>query len=139
MRTFVIIKPDAIYHKLIGKIISRFEYADFKIKRIEMLQKDSTWFGQMYSHLTGDVYVKMQNFMLGAPLIGIIFEGPDAVAQVRQMIGCTDSFQAALGTIRGDFGRHPIRFNCVHASDNGAAVTKEIALFFGDNNDQSSC
>ncbi len=133
MRTFILLKPDSIHYKLIGAIISRFEDADFEIKRIEMLQKDNIWFDSMYSHLTGDVQRDMRAFMLGEPLLGIILEGLDAVERVRKMIGCTDSFRADLGTIRGDFGRHPILFNCIHGSDSEETVAREIRLFFGDN------
>lgn len=132
MHTFVIIKPDSTKRGLIGRIISRFEDADFEIFSMRILQKDKTWFFRMYGHLSGSVYRDMENFMLSQPIVGIILKGRDAVNRARKMIGCTDSSETDPGTIRGDFGSHPIRFNCVHASDSKEAVTKEILLFFGD-------
>lgn len=129
-RTLIIIKPDAIKRKLIGKIISRLEDADLKITRMEMKQKNSEWFEEMYPHLEGEVYQKMREFITYTPLIGIVLEGPYAVERIRRMIGNTSSVLAAPGTIRGDFGSHPIRYNCVHASDSVDEVEKEIALFF---------
>lgn len=134
MRTFIIIKPDAIHRGLIGKIISRFEDACFEISGIRLLHQDKAWFAAMYPHLK-DTFVRlpMQDFMLSRPLVGIVLNGYDAVTRVRLMVGRTDSTQAKPGTIRGDYGNSPIRFNCVHASDSQEAVSQEIALFFGDN------
>ena len=47
------------------------------------------------------------------------------------MVGSTDSFLAEPGTLRGDFGSNPIRYNIVHAADSYDAVEREIELFFG--------
>jgi nucleoside-diphosphate kinase len=135
MKTFVIIKPDAIGRGLIGKIISRFEDAGLTIRDIKLTRKSTGWFDRMYPHLNGNVRSNMYTFMLHTPLIGIVLSGHDAIKRVRRMVGVTDSTVAAIGTIRGDFGCHPIRYNCIHASDSTAAGIQEIDLFFGDNND----
>lgn len=132
MKTFVIIKPDAVHKGLIGKIITRFEDAKFAIKRIEMCVQNDYWFNEMYNHLSGDVYDNTKIFMLSRPLIGLILEGHDTIKRVRLMVGNTNSSIAAPGTIRSDYGSYPTRFNCVHASDCVFAVGKEVRLFFGD-------
>jgi nucleoside-diphosphate kinase len=131
MKTFVIIKPDAIERGLIGRIISRFEDADFQITRMSMRMKNGLWFDRMYSHLEGTVFTRMRNFMIHCDLIGIVLEGERVIARVRSIIGCTDSVRATPGTIRGDFGSSlEIRYNCVHASDSEENATREIELFW---------
>lgn len=133
-QTLVIIKPDAIEKGIVGKIITRFERKGFLIKRIGSRQKNATWCRSMYSHLyrRPDIFVPLCKFMTIQPIIGIILEGPFIVETVRRMIGETDSRAADPGTIRGDYGTFPIRFNCVHASDNSEKAKYEIELFFND-------
>jgi len=131
-KTLVIIKPDAINRGLIGRIISRFEDKDFKIKRIESRFKNAAWCKLMYSHLPQNTFLDQCCFMCTNILIGIKLEGPHAVQTVRRMVGCTDSTEALSGTIRGDFGTLPIRYNCVHASDSIENAERELELFFND-------
>ena len=131
-KTFVIIKPDAISRGLIGKIISRFEDKQLEIVAIEMKQQDYTWCQLHYQHILGPIYVNLEEFMLSGPLIGIVFKGPDVIRTVKIMVGSTDGLLAEPGTIRGDYGTHPIRYNIVHAADSYEAALREIYLFFGD-------
>ena len=131
-KTFVIIKPDAITRGLIGKIISRFEDKCLEIVAIEMKQQDETWCRPHYQHIFGPIYIELEEFMLNAPLIGIVLTGPDVIETVRTMVGSTDSLLAEPGTIRGDFGTAPVRYNVVHAAHSNKAVEREIKLFFGE-------
>jgi len=132
-KTLVIIKPDAIRRGLIGRIISRFEDKDFIIKRIESRTKSITWCKLMYPHLIEmATFNKLSTFMTANPLIGIELEGYNIVKVIRKMLGCTNSMDADPGTIRGDFGLWPIRYNCVHASDSIENAGRELELFFND-------
>ncbi len=134
-QTFIIIKPDAIDRSIVGRIISRFEDKFFDIIRVESRQKNLSWMKLFYSHVYNsdrDIFWKLCDFMADTMLIGIILEGPDAINTVRKMVGSTNSLSADPGTIRGDFGSYPIRYNCVHASDSVESARKEIALFFND-------
>ncbi len=137
MKTFVILKPDAIYRCLVGKILSQFEQVGMRIFRIEKRHKDEKWFNRQYYHLIGKLhpaYLKnMAAFMVDQPLIGVILLGD--IAKVRLMIGATNCLEAAPGTIRGDFGRNSDYENLIHASDSEEAVNKEIQLFFRSDND----
>jgi nucleoside-diphosphate kinase len=45
------------------------------------------------------------------------------------MIGCTKSFEAAPGTIRGDFGLG-LTDNIIHASDSSESFIKESQVIF---------
>jgi nucleoside-diphosphate kinase len=70
------------------------------------------------------------------PLIVMVLQGPNVVYKCRGMIGDTQPIFAAAGTIRGDFssaayGNFAIR-NLIHASDSLESATKEIEIWFGD-------
>ena len=132
-KTFVIIKPDAICRGLIGKIISRFEDKRLEIVAIEMKQKDKTWCQLHYAHITGAIYISLEEFMLSSPLIGIVLKGPDVTSTVQKMVGETNSLSAVPGTIRGDYGSRPVRYNVVHAAHSHKITEHEIKLFFGEN------
>jgi nucleoside-diphosphate kinase len=129
-QTFIILKPDCIERGLIGKIINRFEDKFLRIIRMEMRWKNSDWCKKHYGHLENEVYKDQEEFMLCAPTIGIVLMGPDAVSVVRWMVGCTDSNEATPGTIRGQYGTNPVRYNLVHASDSIEAAEDEIEWYF---------
>ena len=131
-KTFVIIKPDTISRGLIGRIISRFEDKFLEIIAIELKQKDETWCQLHYQHMLGPIYADLEEFMLSGPLIGIVLKGHNAIRTVKYMVGLTDSLRAEPGTIRGDYGTHPIRYNIVHTADSYEAVWRETNLFFGE-------
>ncbi len=138
MKTFIILKPDAVFRGLVGKILSRFEQAGMKIFRMEMRFKNQTWFKQHYhnlivSSLKCDYLEDMASFMVNNPLIGVVSDGD--IDKMRLMVGATNCFKAAPGTIRGDFGRINKYCNLVHASDSKEAVDREIELFFRRDND----
>ena len=42
--------------------------------------------------------------MSSGPIVAMVWEGKDIIAQSRKMIGTTNPIQAAPGTIRGDYG-----------------------------------
>ena len=133
MKTFIILKPDAIYRGLVGEILLRFERLNMHIQRIEKQYKDKVWFRQHYSHLLGldpDYLEPMEVWMTTNPLIGVILSGDPAKA--KKIVGVT--IAAAPGTIRGDFSRGHGYYNLVHAAD-PSEVDREIKLFFGDNNE----
>ena len=59
------------------------------------------------------------------------WEGPNAVAIGRAMLGPTNPGAAPPGTIRGDFALRPGR-NVVHGSDSAASGVRETELWFGE-------
>jgi nucleoside-diphosphate kinase len=59
----------------------------------------------------------------------MVWQGKDAVAQVRKMNGATNCANADVGTIRGDFGLSQQK-NLIHASDAPETAVREIALYF---------
>jgi len=67
--------------------------------------------------------------MQSAPVAIQLWKGEEAPALVRKIVGVTNSFDAAPGTIRGDFAK-TIGENIIHASEDDAAAEDEIARFF---------
>jgi len=136
MRTFVIIKPDAVERGLVGEIIKRFEQKLLKIVRMELRLKTAPWCAAHYSQFDStkadhrEIYARLQDGMIYKPLIGIVLAGEGVVDVVRKIVGGTDSIMAAPGTIRGDFGARPVHHNLVHAADSVEAAEREWALFY---------
>ncbi|KAE8038561.1 hypothetical protein FH972_011059 [Carpinus fangiana] len=69
------------------------------------------------------------DFIISGPVVAMIWEGKNAVATCRKIIGATNPSDADIGTIRGDFAMD-IGRNVVHGSDSVESARKEIALWF---------
>ncbi|MCY0881713.1 MAG: nucleoside-diphosphate kinase, partial [Firmicutes bacterium] len=74
-------------------------------------------------------YGELIAFITSGPVVPMVWEGRDAVAVVRLMMGATDPAKAAPGTLRGDFASE-ISENIVHGSDSVASAEREMALYF---------
>jgi nucleoside-diphosphate kinase len=85
---------------------------------------------EFYSaHNTKPFFGELVSFITSGKVVAAIIEGNNAIATTRMMIGSTKSFDAAPGTIRGDFGLG-ISDNIIHASDSKESFEKEIAVVF---------
>jgi len=60
-------------------------------------------------------------------ILALVFEGPDAIAKIRAVLGPTDPAKAPPGTIRKEFGTS-IMVNAAHASDAPENATREIGI-----------
>src|SRR6202012_4549727 len=67
-------------------------------------------------HKERPFYESLLSFLTGGPTIPLVWEGREAVAVARNMIGATDGAKAAPGTIRGDFGIS-VQNNLIHGRD----------------------
>jgi len=56
--------------------------------------------------------------------LALLYEGPEAIAKVRTVLGSTDPLKAEPGTVRSDFGRDLMR-NGAHASDSPDSALRE--------------
>ena len=59
--------------------------------------------------------------------IAIVYQGPDAVRKIRDVLGPTDPSKAPPGTIRGEFGS-TIMVNAAHASDSAENAQREMGI-----------
>ncbi len=129
-RTFVAIKPDAVQRGLMGKIITRFEEKGFKIIAMKMLEVTQEQAAKHYEeHYGKPFYNGLVRFITSAPIVAMVVEGINAVAEVRHILGATNPANADVGSIRADFS--PIMAcNCVHASDSVASAEREAKIYF---------
>lgn len=128
--TLILLKPDCVQRRLIGRIISRFEDKGLNVIAMKMMQVTPELSKQHYAeHVSKPFYPNLESFITAAPIVAMVLEGLDAIRVVREMLGKTNGLQAAPGTIRGDFSSSR-QMNLVHASDGPEAATREINLYF---------
>ncbi len=129
-RSLVLVKPDAMQRGLAGSIIARFEAAGLKLVALKMLHMDKALAGRHYAiHQGKPFFANLVSYITSSPIVAAVFEGDNAVAAIRKIMGATDPAKAEPGTIRGDYGMD-IERNSTHGSDSRENAINEIALFF---------
>jgi nucleoside-diphosphate kinase len=129
-RTLVLVKPDGVQRGLIGEVIARLERRGLKLTGGKFLQVSRELAEQHYAvHKGKPFYEGLVNYIISAPVMAMVWEGPNAVAAVRQTMGATRPTEAAPGTLRHDFGL-TIGRNLTHASDSPENGEKEASLWF---------
>lgn len=129
-RTLVLLKPDCVQRRLMGRIISRFEDKGLNIIGMKMIRVTQELARKHYAeHVHKSWYPSLEEFITAGPLVAMVVEGPEAIRVVRDMVGATNSLNATPGTIRGDFGCSR-QMNLVHASDGPESAARELAIFF---------
>ncbi|HAN98832.1 MAG TPA: nucleoside-diphosphate kinase [Planctomycetaceae bacterium] len=129
-RTLVLLKPDCVQRRLIGRVLSRFEDKGLNIVAMKMLQVTPALAKQHYAeHVSKPFYPGLEAFITASPIVALVVEGLEVIRVVREMLGATNGLKAAPGTLRGDFSSSR-QMNLVHASDGPDASAREIALYF---------
>jgi len=129
-QTLFIVKPDGVDRKLVGEIISRFEKRGFNIVKLRMFTFTKQMAEEFYSvHNSKPFFGELVSFITSGQVVAAVIEGNNVITTTRLMIGSTKSFEAAPGTIRGDFGLG-ISDNIIHASDSKESFEKEVAVVF---------
>lgn len=124
------IKPDGFGRRLCGEIISRYERKGLKLVGMKLQIVPLELAEEHYAEHKGKkFYPSLLSFIRSGPTIQMVWEGENAVAVARKLNGATNSQEADLGTIRGDFGL-TVQNNLVHASDSPATAEREIAIYF---------
>jgi nucleoside-diphosphate kinase len=128
--TLFIVKPDAVERRLTGKILARVEGAGFSIVEMSLTRLTLEEAQRFYRvHRERRFYDELCRFMSSGPCVPCLLEGgDDAIPRLRDLMGATDSRQAAPGTIRAEFGTD-IQANAVHGSDGPDTARDEIAFF----------
>lgn len=128
--TFGIIKPDAVAANNSGKIIQRILDNGFKVRGLKLLQLSEKQAEGFYAvHRERPFFRSLVEFMTSGPVVVMALEKENAVAEWRNLMGPTNSKEAASGTIRGDFGTD-IERNASHGSDSKENAAIEVAYFF---------
>jgi nucleoside-diphosphate kinase len=130
-RTLVLIKPDAVQRGLMGEITARLERRGLRLAAARFLRVDRALAEKHYAvHQGKPFYDPLIAYITSAPVMAMVWEGPNAIAAVRQTMGSTRPTEAAPGSVRHDFGLTVGR-NLTHASDSPQTAADEVALWFG--------
>lgn len=147
-KTLVVFKPDTVQRGLVGEILSRFERVGLKIVATKMIAPDKAHYhthyeeiGKMITRRGEQAFDVTLDMMTQGPVIAMVFEGVEAIALVRKLVGPTEPKSAAPGTIRGDYSHMSFGYaddaekgipNLIHASGDAEEAEKEIAHWFTD-------
>nr|C6E0H6.1 RecName: Full=Nucleoside diphosphate kinase; Short=NDK; Short=NDP kinase; AltName: Full=Nucleoside-2-P kinase [Geobacter sp. M21] len=129
-RTFAIIKPDAVERNVTGKVLAMIEEGGFKIvgmKKIRLSKCQAEGF--YYVHKERPFFGDLCAFMSRGPVIALVLEKENAIADWRALMGATNPANAEAGTIRKALGVS-IEENTVHGSDSPESASYEIPYFF---------
>ena len=131
-RTLVLIKPDGVQRGLIGEVIARLERRGLRLVGAKFLQVSQELAETHYAiHQGKPFYDGLIAYITSAPVMAIVWEGPNAIAAVRQTMGATRPTEAAPGSVRHDFALEVGR-NLTHASDSVENGQTEVSLWFTD-------
>lgn len=124
-------KDEAWIKRLGEKTLTTYRRYGYEAKK-ELGTEDKMKIGKM-------VRGWLVDYMISAPLIKIVVQGPHAVDMVRKMAGNTMPALAEMGTIRGDFSvdsaaaanrdKRAVQ-NIVHASETPQEAEHEISHWF---------
>jgi nucleoside-diphosphate kinase len=129
-RTLVLVKPNGVERGLIGEVVGRLERRGLAIKAARMLRVSRELAAEHYAeHVGKGFYEELVDFITSGPVCALVVAGPSAISVVRGMMGATNPLEAAVGTVRGDFGLDMGK-NLVHSSDGPESAAREIGLFF---------
>ncbi len=129
-RSLVLIKPDGVQRGLIGQVITRLENRGLRLVAARFMQVSPELAKEHYAiHFGKPFYEPLIQFITSSPVMAMVWEGPDAIAAIRQTFGKTRGTEADPGTLRHDYALQA-RYNIVHASDSPENAETEIALWF---------
>jgi nucleoside-diphosphate kinase len=167
-RTLVLVKPDGVYRALIGKVTAAFEDAGLKVVGIKMLKPERSVIDKHYvadeaylksigaktisSYKKRGVDIKeseleigkrirgyLFDYVAGKPVVAMVIEGNEAVANVKKIAGATSPTDADRSSIRGryasdsydlaDSKKRAIK-NMLHVSGDKADAAREVKLWF---------
>jgi len=167
-RTYVMVKPDGVHRSLVGEIVSRIERTGLKLVAMKMFlptkdqafehyAKDDAWCEKIGSGMIEKmkregtepektaveygrgVLNQLVAYLMCSPVVGMVWEGNQAVGIVKKLVGSTEPLTSDVGTIRGDltidsYDLANLDFrsvrNLVHCTDDPAEAQREIDIWF---------
>ncbi len=129
-QTLILLKPDCVQRRLVGDIIRRFEQKGLRLAGLKLVHAGRDLAEKHYAvHKGKPFYESLLKFITAGPTVAMVWEGREAVAVARGLMGPTDGTKAPPATIRGDFAIS-VQNNLVHGSDSPDNARAEIALWF---------
>ena len=129
-QTLSIIKPDAVERNLENEIKEIFNKNGFKIlreKKLELNKSDAEKFYKV--HETKPFYNDLCEYLSSGPIVVMVLQKKNAIAENRNLMGTTDPKKAEEETIRKKYGIS-IDKNSIHGSDSLDNAKIEIEFFF---------
>ena len=129
-RTFSIIKPDAVKSGFTGEVLAEIEKGGFKIvaiKKQSISKKEAEGFYAV--HAARPFFDSLTTFMSSGPLVLMVLEKENAIADLRKLMGATNPANAEVGTIRKKFAES-LEHNAIHGSDAPETAAFEIGYWF---------
>jgi nucleoside-diphosphate kinase len=128
--SLVLVKPDGVQRGLIGEVINRLERRGLRLIAAKFMQVSQELAETHYAiHKGKPFYGGLIKYITSAPVLAMVWEGPNAITAIRQTMGATRPTEAAPGSVRHDFALEVGR-NLTHASDTVENGVKEVALWF---------
>lgn len=128
--TYVMIKPDGVQRGLVSEIIGRFERKGLKLVGLKAMVPSEDIARAHYDvHKERPFFPGLIKFVTSGPVVCMAWQGVEAIAVARKLIGATNGRNAEPGTIRGDFGMD-MGFNMIHGSDAPETAAFELGLWF---------
>ena len=94
-KSFVMMKPDAVQRRLMGKILSRFEDKGLKIVAVKLIQIDEdlakTHYGE---HAEKPFFPSLVEYITSSPSLAMVIEGEEAITTIRKIVGATNPLEA---------------------------------------------
>ncbi len=129
-RSLVLVKPDGVQRGLIGEVILRLERRGLRLVAAKFIAVSQELARQHYAiHQGKPFYEGLIRYITSAPVMAMVWEGPNAINAIRQTMGATRPTEAAPGSIRHEFALE-IGRNLTHASDSVENGEKEVTLWF---------
>lgn len=129
-RTFSIVKPDAVRKGNTGAILAEMEKAGFQIVAIKKQSISKEQAQGFYAvHKERPFFDGLCDFMSSGPLVLLVLEKDNAIADLRKLMGATNPANADPGTIRKKFAGS-IQENAIHGSDAEDTAAFEIGYWF---------
>ena len=129
-RTFSIIKPDAVRKGFTGAILAEIEKAGFQIAAIKRQSISKEQARGFYAvHAGKPFFDGLCEFMSSGPIVLMVLEKENAIADLRKLMGATNPANAAEGTLRKRFAAS-MSENAIHGSDAEETAAFEIGYWF---------
>jgi nucleoside-diphosphate kinase len=129
-RTFSIVKPDAVRKGFTGAILAEIDKAGFQIVAVKKQSISLDQAKGFYCVHEGKPFFDgLCAFMSSGPLVLLVLEKDNAIADLRKLMGATNPANAEEGTLRKKFAGS-IQQNAVHGSDAAETAAFEIGYWF---------
>ena len=129
-RTFSILKPDTVRKNPSADVLAAIAAAGFRLVAIKKLSISKQQAAGFYAvHAQRPFFDSLTTFMSSGPIVVMVLEKDNAIADLRKLMGATNPANAEEGTIRKKFAGS-IEENAIHGSDAEETAAFEIGYFF---------